>query len=242
MAGYRSFPLLVPITVSIPVNYYHPSQVLLFSSNVLYLLIPGRNSVVVRFVLLFRPIHWYSGARYIYVTVISILYCINSQFLIYRLGKERAFCRNEYNLNGLCSRSTCPLANSRYATVREHDGKVYLYMKTIERAHSPLNLWERVLLSKNYTTALEQIDELLQHWPQYIIHKSKQRLTKIVQYLIRMKTLAVETTTTTLVAVDQKEERLDAIREQKALRAAKIENSIEKELLERLKQVSKQLT
>ncbi|XP_022867337.1 protein MAK16 homolog [Olea europaea var. sylvestris] len=144
------------------------------------------------------------------------------------------FCRNPYNVTGICNRSSCPLANSRYATIREHDGVFYLYMKTIERAHMPNKLWERVKLPRNYEKALEIIDKHLMFWPKLLVHKTKQRLTKMTQMRIRMRKLALKTREK-IMTTPRKEKKREARREEKAEKAAVLERSIETELLERLK-------
>ena len=164
---------------------------------------------------------------------------INHQFCSFKtkVARERTFCQNPYNVSGLCIRSACPLANSRYATIREEEGVCYLYMKTAERAHTPKHLWEKIKLPANYTKALTLVSEQLEHFPKYLVHRNKQRLTKIHQMLIRMRKLKLKAKpkiTTTNAKVDKREKG----REQKALAAAQLDRAIENELLERLKQVS----
>ncbi|KAJ4461182.1 putative Protein MAK16 [Paratrimastix pyriformis] len=161
--------------------------------------------------------------------------CVNQSFCSFKCKTQgQTFCRNPMNVSGLCNRSSCVLANSRYATIVEEKGKLYLMMKTIERAHMPAKLWEKVKLSNNKVEALEQITSQLQYWPKFLIKHCRMRLRRIMQVQSRIRQLRkVEDVQTDTVR--RHVERGLEIREHKAEQASKTEEMIRQTLLERLK-------
>ncbi|CZR38677.1 putative MAK16 protein [Fusarium proliferatum ET1] len=166
---------------------------------------------------------------------------IGQQFCAFKIktNKAQTFCRNEHNVTGLCNRQSCPLANSRYATVREHQNRLYLLIKTPERAHLPSKLWQRYKLPSNYSKALSMIDEKLIYWPNFLIHKCKQRLTRLTQVQTRMRRIAAEEERLGEKLVPKMAPKIrhrEQARERKAEAAAKLERTIERELVERLRQ------
>ena len=144
------------------------------------------------------------------------------------------FCSDPNNLTGLCNRNSCPLANSRYATIYEDKGICYLKIKTAERAHTPKELWESIRLDASYKKALEKIDEELIYWPKFIIHKCKQRFTRIRQVLVKRKKIKLEGSAEYQI-ISRKAEKREKSRLVKAEKAAVIESHIAEELLKNLK-------
>lgn len=164
--------------------------------------------------------------------------CLNNHFCSFKVKTKQpptTFCRNKYNVSGLCNRVSCPLANSEYATIMDIEGVCYLHMKTVERAHTPKHLWEKVKLPKNFADALEKIDTALEYWPEHKKNRCKQRLTKLRQMLIRSRRLEMKVQPK-LVAVKHKTEKREMLRELKAEKAASVDLAVERELLKRLQE------
>ncbi|KAL3748941.1 hypothetical protein ACJRO7_010087 [Eucalyptus globulus] len=137
----------------------------------------------------------------------------------------------------ICNRGSCPLDNCGYATIHDHDDVFYLYLKSIDRAQMPDKLRERVRLPRNCEKALEIIGKHLgnlMYWPKFLVHKTKQRLTKMTQMCIRMRKLALKTREK-IMTTPRKEKKREARREEKAEKAAVLDKSVDKELLERLR-------
>ena len=92
-------------------------------------------------------------------------------------------------------------------------------------------------MPNNYEKALAAIDDKLQYWPRFYIHKCKQRLTRLTQVRIRESRILKEETRLGEKNVSRlapKVRRREETRECKAESAAKVERAIERELMERL--------
>ena len=151
-------------------------------------------------------------------------------------NEKQKFCSNVYNNTGLCNHTSCPLANSQYATIREVDGRLYLYMKVVERAAFPNRLWERVVLPNDYLKSLKLISRHLAFWQPTMVFKVKQRYTRMKQYMVRKKRLMKKEPEIHLPLLHSKHHKREKKLEQKAMKAAKIEKVVENELKERLRQ------
>jgi protein MAK16 len=116
-------------------------------------------------------------------------------------------------------------------------GALCLFIKTPERTHLPSKWWEKIRLPNRYEAALAAIDDKLQYWPKFYIHKCKQRLTRLTQVRIRQSRILKEETRLgerNVPRLAPKIRRREETRERKAESAAKVEREIERELMERL--------
>lgn len=147
--------------------------------------------------------------------------------------KMDTLCRNVYNVTGICNEFSCPLANTKYATIRCVGEEMFLFIKEPERCNTPKHMYEKILLSKNYDEALKQIESNLEFWDKEVIHKCKQRMTKLTEYLERLELSKNETAE--LAVRKTKMNRREKIRALKALNSINFEKEIDDELMERLR-------
>ncbi|UKJ88667.1 hypothetical protein MACJ_001911 [Theileria orientalis] len=148
----------------------------------------------------------------------------------------KAFCTNIYNVTGLCNHASCPLANSNYATVIEDQGDLLLCLKRVERCHLPRDQWEKIKLSTSNRTGIAEIIEKTKvGFSSHLTEKCKKRFKRLKEVLSNMRSMALSKKVK-VTPVKKKTDRRELIREKKAEIAAKLDRSIEQELLNRLNQ------
>lgn len=157
------------------------------------------------------------------------------KFCSFKKKTETEFlCKNKNNLTGLCNAFSCPLANTKYATVRAIEEDLFLYVKEPERINTPNEQFEKIKLSKNYEEALKQIDEELEHWDKQIIHKCKQKHTKLTEYIERLEYFKEHGRTEYMKKVKRKVTRSEKLAALAKLDDLDFEKQIGEELLLRL--------
>ncbi len=147
--------------------------------------------------------------------------------------KTDTLCKNVYNSTGFCNETSCPLANTKYATVREIDDVIYLFIKEPENCNTPIKMWDKIALDYDYTKALEQIEEHLKFWDEETKHRCKLRLNKMFEYLERRIEFE-KNPLPELVVRKKKMNRREKIRALKALKSIDFEKNIGDELITRL--------
>lgn len=147
--------------------------------------------------------------------------------------KLDVLCKNKYNVTGVCNEFSCPLANTKYATVRSVDEKLYLFIKEPERCASPKSMYEKIQLSDDYDAALKEIEQNLEFWDPEVIHKCKQRMTKLTEYHERIQYLR-ENGQKEYMVRKTKMNRREKMRALRALTSINFEKEIGEELMARL--------
>lgn len=146
-----------------------------------------------------------------------------------RILEQGIFCKNKFNLTGLCSRQSCPLSNSKYATIIEKEGVLYLIKKDQNKSNLPNRMWKKITLSRNFVKAVQQININLSFWPKFFLHFTKIKLTKLTQISIRFQIKKIED-----IFVDQNVNSLFEKNFRQNLGQIKVEKVVETELLNRL--------
>jgi len=147
--------------------------------------------------------------------------------------KADTLCKNKYNVTGLCNEFSCPLANSKYATVRSVNEEMYLFIKEPERCRTPATMYEKIKLSGDYKEALLEIERNLEFWDPEVIHKCKQRMTKLTEYHERLEYVKEHGQKEYMVR-KTKMNRREKMRALKGLNTLNFEKNIGEELMMRL--------